>query len=307
MRACRVGGIYLLFILFLCTMVNIAGCGGGSGSSSPASYGGGDSITVVQPARTYVVSGTLKDSISGAPVPSATCSLLPYSRNNYFSRFEVTAKSREAARTCMTDCQGHYSFAGVPQGSYTIRFECQGYIAATEHGIPVTGDMANLDRTMQSIQGWAQVYGTTHPYDPARYYVVVTVDSLQKKAPRLAGMVASISPSDGVQIGYMTDGTPPVVDWSATATWANGQVFFGNLTPGVAYTITFTNPETGATGQVLVSSPSAPGEITYYDVIVEAPVNPYPTPRGPPRQRPLPRPPSPPPRPRSPPRCPLTR
>ena len=71
---------------------------------------------------------------------------------------------------------------------------------------------------MIQINYWSQFAGANHPYDTNKSYAIVDVD-VPAEASKAAGIKttnikAQITPSEGIQIGYITDNEPPAIDWN---------------------------------------------------------------------------------------------
>ncbi|MGV8119231.1 MAG: beta-propeller fold lactonase family protein [Candidatus Xenobiia bacterium LiM19] len=275
--------------IFLITVM-ASGCGGGSTDSS--FYGGDGGGTA---ALGYSVSGTLKDTITDSPVEGAECTLLQTKGGGFIRDLMGIPKETVTAGAAITDQNGQYSLAGVPSGTYTLRFTKTGYVTLEVEALAVTQDTTGVDRTVIQISQWSQVAGSDAPYDASKDYVTVDA-SLPSKGdrPAVSGVSATITPSTGVRIGYFTDSTPPTINWNATATSSNGRIIFYGLTPGVQYTITFTLP--GYIFPTLnVSSPSGGGIVQSYNIYATSPTptlspSPSPTPSSSPTPSPSPSP-----------------
>ncbi|MHC9539738.1 MAG: carboxypeptidase regulatory-like domain-containing protein [Vulcanimicrobiota bacterium] len=259
--------VFLVAMVLLLSVVT--GCGGNGGDTGSAywgggnDYGGGGSGT-----QTYSVSGTLRDATSGVTVQNATCTLMSGIREGFLPDFMQQMKEPITVSSTTTDENGQYRFTGVAAGTYTIRFTKSDYVTTEVNDITVSGDVMNPDKTVLQISQWNQMAGTSHPYDPQKCYVTIKAD-IPSKGMRLAGVTGSITPSDGVQIGYLTDLNPATIDWSATSTYSNGQIFFYNLTPGVTYTITMTAP--GYTFNPLTFNFSSGGINGNYSMLATSP------------------------------------
>ena len=243
----------LLWVIFLAGILFTGGCGGGSGDSGTAYYGGGDSGGTTQG---YAVSGTFRDATNTQPVQGATCTLTQTRGGSFIEDFMTVPKETVTVNSTTTDQNGQYSFTGVPSGTYTMQITKSGYVTISVDNLVVNGDITGLSQSSPQVTQWNAITGTGCPYDAAKTYMIVTAALPGKDASRTAGISATITPNTGVQTGYMTDATPSVVDWNATATYNNGQVFFGNLSPGTQYTITFTY--LGTAYSVLAQSGTAP-------------------------------------------------
>jgi YVTN family beta-propeller protein len=267
--------------IFLITVM-ASGCGGGSTDSS--FYGGDGGGTASQG---YSVSGTLKDAITDSPVQGAECTLLQTKGGGFIRDLMGIPKETVTAGAAITDQNGQYSLAGVPSGTYTLRFTRTGYVTLEVEALAVTQDTTGVDRTVIQISQWSQVAGSDAPYDASKDYVTVDASLPSKgERPAVSGVSATITPSTGVRIGYFTDSTPPTINWNATATSSNGRIIFYGLTPGVQYTITFTLP--GYTFPTLsVSSPSGGGVVQSYNIYATSPT---PTPTSSPTPSPSPSP-----------------
>jgi|GEM_PF-1861942 len=275
--------------IFLITVM-VSGCGGGSTDSS--FYGGDGGGTASQG---YSVSGTLKDAITDSPVEGAECTLLQTKGGGFIRNLMGIPKETVTAGTAITDQNGQYSLAGVPSGTYTLRFTKTGYVTLEVEALAVTQDTTEVDRTVIQILQWSQVAGSDAPYDASKDYVTVDASIPSKgDRPAVSGVSATITPSTGVRIGYFTDSTPPTINWNAAATSSNGRIIFYGLTPGVQYTITFTLP--GYTFPTLnVSSPGGGGVVQSYNIYATSPTptlspSPSPTPSTSPTPSPSPSP-----------------
>jgi YVTN family beta-propeller protein len=273
--------------IFLITIM-ASGCGGGSTDSS--FYGGDGGGTASQG---YSVSGTLKDAITDSPVQGAECTLLQTKGGGFIRDLMGIPKETVTAGAAITDQNGQYSLAGVPSGTYTLRFTRTGYVTLEVEALAVTQDTTGVDRTVIQISQWSQVAGSDAPYDASKDYVTVDASLPSKgERPAVSGVSATITPSTGVRIGYFTDSTPPTINWNATATSSNGRIIFYGLTPGVQYTITFTLP--GYTFPTLsVSSPSGGGVVQSYNIYATSPtptLSPSPSPSPSPTPSPSPSP-----------------
>jgi len=280
----RVGLLSLLFwAVFLSVALIIGGCAGGGGGTG-TSYWGGDGGGGT--AQTYSVSGTLRNAMSNQPVQGATCTLSQTKSGNFIKDFLRIARETVVTTMATTDQNGLYSLTDVPAGAYTLTISKADYITYEEKDLSVTGDTANVDRSIIQTSQWNQMAGSDHPYDASKSYVIVQTD-IPSKGLRGAGNSATITPSSGVQIGYFTDATPPTIDWNATATYQNGKILFYNLTPGVQYTLSFTSP--GTTFVSLSILPSTGGAIQNYSGLATTPApNPTTTPTPTPTPSPSP-------------------
>jgi len=273
--------------IFLITIM-ASGCGGGSTDSS--FYGGDGGGTAAQG---YSVSGTLKDAITDSPVQGAECTLLQTKGGGFIRDLMGIPKETVTTGAAITDQNGQYSLAGVPSGTYTLRFTRTGYVTLEVEALAVTQDTTGVDRTVIQISQWSQVAGSDAPYDASKDYVTVDASIPSKgNRPAVSGVSATITPSTGVRIGYFTDSTPPTINWNATATSSNGRIIFYGLTPGVQYTITFSLP--GYTFPTLnVSSPSGGGVVQSYNIYATSPtptLSPSPSPSPSPTPSPSPSP-----------------
>ena len=274
----------LLWVIFLAGILFTGGCGGGSGDSGAAYYGGGDSGGTTQ---NHSVSGTFRDAANTQPVQGATCTLTQTRRASFIEDFMTVPKETVTVNSTTTDQNGQYSFTGVPSGTYTMQITKSGYVTISVDNLVVNGDITGLSQSSPQVAQWNAITGTGCPYDAAKTYMIVTAALPGKDASRTAGISATITPNTGVQTGYMTDATPSVVDWNATATFNNGQVFFGNLIPGTQYTITFTY--LGTAYSVVAQSGTAPGTMSMLTVTLST-VSPSPSPTTSPSSSPSPSP-----------------
>ncbi|MGV8122584.1 MAG: carboxypeptidase regulatory-like domain-containing protein [Candidatus Xenobiia bacterium LiM19] len=259
-------------MLLLCVLT---GCGGNGGDTGTA-YWGGSNDNGGSATQTYSVSGTLRDATSGAAVQYATCTLMSGIREGFLPDFMQQMKEPITVSSTTTDENGQYRFTGVAAGTYTIQFAKSDYVTTEVNDITVSGDVTNPDKTVLQISQWSQMAGAGHPYDPQKCYVTVKAD-IPSKVMRLTGVTGSITPSDGIQIGYLTDSNPATIDWNATSTYSNGQIFYYNLTPGVTYTITMTAP--GYTFNPLTFNFTSGGINGNYSMLATSPTpTPYPSP-----------------------------
>ncbi|MDQ7825128.1 MAG: carboxypeptidase regulatory-like domain-containing protein [Candidatus Eremiobacteraeota bacterium] len=266
--------LHLLFFwaVFLSAALIMGGCGGGSGggggAAGPSYWGGGSGGGAVQ---AYSVSGTLRDATSNQPVQGATCTL-------------SQTKARVVITTAITDQNGRYNLTGVPAGTYSLTITKDNYISYETNDLSITQDTANEDCSIMQTLQWNQMAGSDHPFDESKSYIIVEAD-VPSKGLRGAGISATITPSGGVQIGYLTDATPPTIDWSATSTYQNGGIIFYNLTSSLQYTLSFTSP--GTIFASLSILPSSGGTIQNYSVLATAPA-PDPTTTPTPTPTPIP-------------------
>jgi len=274
-----------LIVICIAYALTITGCGGG-GSDSGTAFWWGDS-SGGGTAQTYSVSGTLRDSITNTPVQDATCTLTQTKSGGFLRDFIKAPKETTTVGTTRTGTDGTYCFTGIASGAYTLKFTKTDYITLEVSDLSVTGDTANVDRTVVQTSQWSQVAGSDAPYDATKDYVIVDASLPSKGArPAVSGVSAIINPSTGVRIGYFTDGTPPTINWNATGTSSNGRIIFYGLTPGVQYTITFNLP--GYTFPTLnVSSPTGGGVVQSYNIYATSPT---PTPTSSPTSSPTPSP-----------------
>jgi hypothetical protein len=276
-RSCKVRGIF--FIMLFMASILIGGCAG-SGSSG-TSYGGGDGGDTGA-ISTYSVSGQLKEAATGGAISQAQCTLTAAGGRGFLPDFIRTRKVASEITTA-TDSTGHYDFTGVLQGTYTLQFTKSGYVPLQVNDLIINANVTGLEHSTPQISQWPQIAGSGHPYDAQKSYIIVTAQIPGRSLARTAGIVAHITPSDGVVMGYITDTTPPTIDWNAVTTYNNGQVFFGNLTPGIQYTITFSYP--GYTFQSLVVTAPPAGVLGAYVIVASVP---SPTPTGSPSPSPQP-------------------
>ena len=267
----------LLPCLLLITVCALWTAGCGSSGDTGTAYWGGDSGAAAQG---YSVSGALRDAMAGTPGQGATCTLLQTKGGNLLKDLLGMPKETTTVSTATTDQSGLYRFTGVTAGTYTISFSKTDYVTSEMGNFAVSADVTNPDSTMLQASQWSQMAGAAHPYDSQKYCITVTA-APASKGTGLSGVTASITPSDGVQIGYLTDSSPAVIDWSATSTYSNGRIFFYNLTPGVTYTITFSIA--GYSINPLVLSNAAVAVIYTYQVTSTSPTpspsaSPSPTP-----------------------------
>jgi len=274
----RIGTWCVLAVLILA----LAGCGAGGETGASGYWGGGSAGSTTGPG--YSVAGNFKDAVSGEPLADAVCTLTPLSKGGILMDF-IRAVNPRSPITTSTDSRGEYTFTAVPSGTYSLQITKMGYVTAAVNSLTVAADISGLSHSSPQVSQWTTLTGVSHPYDSAKSYMIVTAQAPAKAAGPSAGISAIISPGDGVQIGYMTDGTPSVVDWNATSTYANGQVFFGNLTPGARYVITFiylgqaynVSVQGGAPQAFVVSLDSA-GSLSAVTVTLTTTVQPTPSP-----------------------------
>ena len=273
--------------LLIVTVFALLTAGCGSSGDTGTAYWGGDSGAGVQG---YNVSGTLRDAMTSAPVQNATCTLLQTKGGNLLKDLLGTAKDTTTVSTISTDQSGQYTFTGVTAGTYTIRFSKTDYVTSEMENVAVSANVTNPDSTVLQASQWSQMAGDAHPYNSQKYCITVTATPASK-GTGLSGVTASITPSDGVQIGYLTDSSPAVIDWNATSTYSNGRMFFYNLTPGVSYTITFSIPGYSIAPQVINNA--AVAVIYTYQVTSTSPTpspSPSPSPTPSPSSSPTPSP-----------------
>ncbi|MHC9538025.1 MAG: carboxypeptidase regulatory-like domain-containing protein [Vulcanimicrobiota bacterium] len=282
-------GSFCLFFL-IAAMIGLSalnGCAGGAESSSGAPFWGAEGDAT----QACSISGTLRDAISNSPVEGAACTLLQTKGGNFIEDFIRVPKEMVTVSITTTGADGTYRFTGVPSGTYALKFTRADYITLEVNDISVTGDTAGVDRTVMQTSQWNQIAGPEHPYDLSKNYLVIEAGSLSRTwgmrsamapgaarvtASRVAGVTASIIPSDGVMIGYFTDSTPPGIDWGASSTYSNGKMIFYGLMPGVQYSISFVSP--GYLFPVLTFTSSGGGGVLQnYSIVATAP-NPNPSP-----------------------------
>jgi len=272
---------FLLLAAVILGLSALTGCaGGGSETGSPWWGGGGGGTT-----QAYSVSGTLRDAISSAPVEGATCTLLQTKGGNFIKDFMRIPKETVTMGTAVTGTDGTYLFTGVPSGTYTLQFTRADYITLEVNDLSVTGDANNVDRTVVKTSQWTQLAGPEYPYDPSKNCLVVEA-APPARMPRVAGVTASITPSEGVMTGYFTDSTPPTIDWNAASSYTNGRMIFYGLTPGVQYSISFSSP--GWLFPVLTFTSSGGGGVFQSFGIVATAPNPTPMPTTSPTPTPSP-------------------
>ncbi|MDQ7825690.1 MAG: carboxypeptidase regulatory-like domain-containing protein [Candidatus Eremiobacteraeota bacterium] len=260
-RRFNVSGVLLVILISL--LPGITGCSGGGGDSGATTWWGGGGET----AQTYAVSGTLRDTISAAPVQGAACTLFQTKSGGFLKDFMRAPKETVTVSTTTTAADGTYRFTGIPSGTYTLKFTKADYVTLEVTDLSVTSDTSNVDKTVVQTSQWNQIAGPDAPYDATKDYVIVDA-SLPSKGT--SGIAATITPSTGVKIGYFTDGTPPTIDWNATGTFSNGRIIFYGLTPGTKYTITFAL--SGYSFPALsVNSPAGGGVVQNYNIYATSP------------------------------------
>lgn len=151
----------------------------GCGSDAGADFTGGG-IDTGSGTGLYSVSGLLRDSITGAPVAGAACTLLPAGKGGFLKDFIKAPKETGALSSALTDQGGQYCFPGVPAGSYTLRITRNDYVGLEIGGLAVSGDMTCPDRSLLPLSNWSQLAGSDHPYDPQKYYASLTVLTPEK-------------------------------------------------------------------------------------------------------------------------------
>ncbi len=272
----------VLSFLITTMLLAMTGCSGGGGDSGGVAWwdgGGGTS-------QAYAVSGTLRDTITSTPVQGATCTLLQTKGGSFIDYLMRIPKETVTVSATTTGTDGTYRFTGILPGTYTLKFTKTDYVTLEVADLSVTGDTSNLDKTVLQTSQWNQVAGPDAPYDATKDYAIVDASIPSKGARGTSGIVAAITPSTGVKIGYFTDTTPATIDWNATGTYSNGRIIFYGLTPGTKYTITFALA--GYTFPALsVSSPAGGGIVQSYNIYATAPT---PTPTSSPTASPTPTP-----------------
>jgi|GEM_PF-2215506 len=273
----------LFWAVFLSAALIIEGCSGGvSDTGTPYRESSGWGGT----AQTCSVSGTLRDIINNQPLQGATCTLSRTKGGNFIKDFLRMPREAVVITTATTDQNGLYRLTAIPAGTYTLTITRTDYITYEVNDLSVTGEITNVDHSILQTSQWNQMAGSDHPYDANRSCAIVQA-GIPSKAIKGAGISAAITPSNAVQIGYISDAAPPTIDWNATATYQNGKILFYNLTPGVQYNLSFISP--GTTFVSLTILPSSGGTIQSYSVLVQTP-EPNPTTTPTPNPNPTPSP-----------------
>lgn len=148
------------------------------------------------------ITGTVRDAVNGAPIPAATVSVLPVSRNG------------------ITDSAGKFAIAGIATGSYTVTVTALGYSTARKYNIPLTsGNTYEVSFELEREEKEADEVVVTSRRKTARAASLETPLSVQrltteeiKSSPgsnfdisRVVQSLPGISGSDGLGNGYRND------------------------------------------------------------------------------------------------------
>jgi len=62
----------------------------------------------------------------------------------------------------------------VQAGAYSLQIAKTGYVTATAGGLAVNADVTGLSQASPRVDQWTTITGSTHPYDGAKSYMIVT-------------------------------------------------------------------------------------------------------------------------------------
>jgi hypothetical protein len=159
-------------------------------------------------AQDGVITGKVADP-SGAVLPGVTLSL--------------TSTSVMGVRTAVTDEQGGYRFSLLPPGSYTVKFELQGFNSVVREGIQLTaGFTATLDvaMTVGAVSESITVVGSSPLIDVTNAIVSTTfTEKLTAVLPTGHDVFSVLAVTPGVQL------TAPDVGGSRAGLRAQFRVF----------------------------------------------------------------------------------
>ncbi|GEM_PF-1193064 len=257
---------FLICILtVLLCITDLHGCGGNGAADTMLPMENSGALQ-----RSYSISGTFTDSLTGEPVKGAQCILLA-EEGGLASLFQSDIKHFVTIPT-VTDENGLFAFSGVPAGIYSISFTHEKFVPVTAHHIVAASDISNLKNSTIARNRISQIFGSDHPWNPQEGNAVVAIRDIPDDA--LPGLTAALLPSSNVQIGYLKGINPPVAEWPEKSKPDNGQVSIAymapaggrivlyNLVPGKSYTFTLSAP--GYTSVPVIISTTGSGWLDTY-------------------------------------------